>query len=411
MTASLTPPAAAANSLSSPVDMKEYGHYASSLPIIAARYQESAVQVDWQVLETIESAEFPLLWLRDHCACDACRHPQTYERTQFILDLHPSVVEVAPGICVADGHLTLTWSDGHLSRFDAGWLYQLRPHQQAWQPCIVPANVAWAEDFIPHRTDFADYMAGGRARLDWLHALCRDGFAILQDGPHEGGEIDQVAATIGPIRATNFGGRFEVYSKPKPNNAAYTALGLELHTDLTNWKNPPDIQMLYCLANSAQGGESIFADGVAVAEALRAQDPEAFRLLAETAIDCRFADEETDIVTRATVIHLDENDQVIEVRFNNWLRDSLRLPPAQIMPWYRAYLAFWKILRSPRYRLDLRLAAGEMVAFDNRRVMHGRKSFDPQTGHRHLQGCYVDYDMVESALRVTARQSAGVRAE
>ena len=46
-------------------------------------------------------------------------------------------------------------------------------------------------------------------------------------------------------------------------------------------------------------------------------------------------------------------------------------------------------------------------AFDNRRVMHGRKSFDPTTGRRHLQGCYVDYDMVESALRVTARQLAG----
>lgn len=407
MTDCLTPPAAAADSLSSSVDMKEYGAYANSLPVVAAHCADACIHVDWQVLDTRESGAFPLLWLRDHCACDTCRHPQTYERTQFIIDLDPSCLEVAPAINVQDGHLALTWSDGHASRFDAGWLYQLRPQQQAWQPNIVPANQAWAEHFIPHRSDFADYMAGGSARLAWLHALCRDGFAILQNGPSAGGEIDQVAATIGPIRASNFGGRFEVFSKPKPNNAAYTALGLELHTDLTNWKNPPDIQMLYCLANDAQGGESIFADGVAVAEALRKQDPQAFRLLAETTIDCRFADEEVDLEVRATVIHLDENDQVIEVRFNNWLRDSLRLPTAQIMPWYRAYLAFWKILRSPRYRLDLRLAAGEMVAFDNRRVMHGRKSFDPQTGRRHLQGCYVDYDMVESALRVTARQSSG----
>jgi gamma-butyrobetaine dioxygenase len=408
MTDCLTPPAAAADSLSSSVDMKEYGAYTNSPPIVAAHFADDCIHVAWQLLDTRESAAYPLLWLRDHCACDACRHPQTYERTQFIIDLDPNCLEMAPAISVEGGHLALIWSDGHASRFDAGWLYRLRPQQQAWQPSIVPANQAWAEHFIPHRSDFVDYMAGGNARLDWLHALCRDGFAILQNGPSEGGEIDQVAATIGPIRASNFGGRFEVFSKPKPNNAAYTALGLELHTDLTNWKNPPDIQMLYCLANDAQGGESIFADGVAVAEALREQDPQAFRLLAETAIDCRFADEEVDLVTRATVIHLDEHDQVIEVRFNNWLRDSLRLPPAQIMPWYRAYLAFWKILRSPRYRLDLRLAAGEMVAFDNRRVMHGRKSFDPQTGRRHLQGCYVDYDMVESALRVTARQTAGV---
>ncbi len=407
MTDCLTPPTATAASLSSSVDMKEYGAYANSLPIVAAHCADDCIHVDWQVLDTRESAAFPLLWLRDHCACDACRHPQTYERTQFIIDLDPSCLEEAPAINVEGGHLALTWSDGHVSRFDAGWLYRLRPQQQAWQPNIVPANQAWAEHFIPHRSDFTDYMAAGSARLAWLHALCRDGFAILQNGPSEGGEIDQVAATIGPIRASNFGGRFEVFSKPKPNNAAYTSLGLELHTDLTNWKNPPDIQMLYCLANDAQGGESIFADGVAVAEALREQDPQAFRLLAETTIDCRFADEDVDLVVRATVIHLDEHDQVIEVRFNNWLRDSLRLPTAQIMPWYRAYLAFWKILRSPRYRLDLRLAAGEMVAFDNRRVMHGRKSFDPQTGRRHLQGCYVDYDMVESALRVTARQTAG----
>ncbi|WP_228761525.1 TauD/TfdA family dioxygenase [Pseudomonas sp. MPC6] len=396
-----------AENFSQPVDMKEYGAYAASLPIVAANYTGACIQIDWQVLDSFESAAFPLLWLRDHCACDTCRHPQTYERTQFIIDLDPNCLEVAPAISVKGGHLALIWSDGHASRFDAGWLYQRRPQQQAWQSNIVPANQAWAEHFIPHRSDFTKYIAGGSARLAWLHALCRDGFAILQNGPSEGGEIDQVAATIGPIRASNFGGRFEVFSKPKPNNAAYTALGLELHTDLTNWKNPPDIQMLYCLANDAQGGESIFADGVAVAEALREQDPVAFRLLAETVIDCRFADEESDIVVRATVIHLDDNDQVIEVRFNNWLRDSLRLPPAQIMPWYRAYLAFWKILRSPRYRLDLRLAAGEMVAFDNRRVMHGRKSFDPQTGRRHLQGCYVDYDMVESALRVTARQAGG----
>jgi gamma-butyrobetaine dioxygenase len=405
MTDCLTPPAAAADCLSSSVDMKEYGACANSLPVVAAHFADDCIHVDWQVLDTRESGAFPLLWLRDHCACDTCRHPQTYERIQFIIDLDPSCLEVAPAINVADGHLALTWSDGHASRFDAGWLYRLRPHQQAWQLNIVPANQAWTEHFIPHRSDFTDYMAGGSARLAWLHALCRDGFSILQNGPSEGGEIDQVAATIGPIRASNFGGRFEVFSKPKPNNAAYTALALELHTDLSNWKNPPDIQMLYCLANDAQGGESIFADGIAVAEALREQDPEAFHLLAETTIDCRFADEEVDLLVRATVIHLDEHDQVIEVRFNNWLRDSLRLPTAQIMPWYRAYLAFWKILRSPRYRLDLCLAAGEMVAFDNRRIMHGRKSFDPQTGRRHLQGCYVDYDMVESALRITAHQT------
>ena len=39
----------------------------------------------------------------------------------------------------------------------------------------------------------------------------------------------------------------------------------------------------------------------------------------------------------------------------------------------------------------------------NQRALHGRTAFDPNAGRRHLQGCYVDKDGVESRLRVLAR--------
>ena len=35
---------------------------------------------------------------------------------------------------------------------------------------------------------------------------------------------------------------------------------------------------------------------------------------------------------------------------------------------------------------------GELMLFDNSRVLHGRTSYDPIQGHRHLQGCYIDLD-------------------
>ena len=47
-----------------------------------------------------------------------------------------------------------------------------------------------------------------------------------------------------------------------------------------------------------------------------------------------------------------------------------------------------------------------MVAFDNRRVLHGRREFDPNSGARHLQGTYLDRDMLASRLRVLARTTA-----
>ena len=54
--------------------------------------------------------------------------------------------------------------------------------------------------------------------------------------------------------------------------------------------------------------------------------------------------------------------------------------------------------------------AGDLVVFDTRRILHARKSFDPATGRRHLQGTYVDRDdhlsMVRTIRRRRDRQKA-----
>lgn len=41
--------------------------------------------------------------------------------------------------------------------------------------------------------------------------------------------------------------------------------------------------------------------------------------------------------------------------------------------------------------------------FDNRRVLHARDGFDPATGDRVLQGCYVGRDDFESRLKLLRR--------
>jgi gamma-butyrobetaine dioxygenase len=40
----------------------------------------------------------------------------------------------------------------------------------------------------------------------------------------------------------------------------------------------------------------------------------------------------------------------------------------------------------------------------NERALHGRTAFDPQLGRRHLQGCYIDKDGIESRRRLLRRQ-------
>ena len=40
-----------------------------------------------------------------------------------------------------------------------------------------------------------------------------------------------------------------------------------------------------------------------------------------------------------------------------------------------------------------------MFTFNNRRLLHGRTEFDPNSGHRHLQGYYMDRDEIIGRLK------------
>src|SRR2546421_2478797 len=118
--------------------------------------------------------------------------------------------------------------------------------------------------------------AGLRA---WIEGARTQGVVLLRGVPQRPGQLLEVGRRIGPVRASNFGEYYDVVSMANPNASAYTQMGLELHTDLSNWREPPDVQLLFCLKSSVTGGESVFSDGFRVAEDLRIADPEAFRLL------------------------------------------------------------------------------------------------------------------------------------
>ncbi|MEO0729163.1 MAG: TauD/TfdA family dioxygenase, partial [Pseudomonadota bacterium] len=123
-------------------------------------------------------------------------------------------------------------------------------------------------------------------------------------------------------------------------------------------------------------------------------------------IPLRFHDATTDIRTHDTVIRLGHDGRVAEVRFNGHIAGVFDLATDKLAPYYSAYRKFMALSRSDAYRTTLRLGGGEMVVFDNRRVLHGRDAFDPSTGYRRLRGCYVDRGEWDSRMRVLARNAA-----
>ena len=360
-----------------------------------------ALEVRWPDGRT---TSYPYIWLRDNCP--SAFHPQTEERTLDLLAVEPEPRPVSAE--ATDSTVNIVWSgDGHVSYFPLPWLAAHAPGERLEDPAAI-APAVWrsghAGAISRHRAPAI--LADDGALQSWLTDTARDGLSIVEGMADEPNAVVQLAERVGFLRQTNFGLTFEVLNRPDPNNLAFTAGRLPLHTDLPNQEVPPGYQFLHCLANEAVGGGSLFADGYAIARDLRAEEPEAFRMLCETPIPFRFHDAEADIRVHAPVIRLDSAGEPVEIRYNAHIAGVFDMSAEVLPAYYRAWRAIMARTRQERYIVSLKLAAGEMVVFDNRRVLHGREAFDPTTGFRHLRGCYVDRGEFDSRLRMLARRTS-----
>ena len=76
--------------------------------------------------------------------------------------------------------------------------------------------------------------------------------------------------------------------------------------------------------------------------------------------------------------------------------------PKYMDKFYKAYRKFAELLHDDKFSVKFRLNTGDMFSFNNRRVVHGRTEYNPNSGHRHLQGYYVDRDEIREMVSAKA---------
>jgi alpha-ketoglutarate-dependent taurine dioxygenase len=351
--------------------------------------------------------EFPSLWLCDNAP--AHRDPRNGQRLVDVADL-PEAPRIRSA-AARDGAIRIEW-EGALesASFDLAWLesqlesIEVRRPELAVHRWLEGASLDAAHAFA--WATLAEVEADAAIRSHWLTSLLQEGVAFLSGVPSTEPAIIDAMRPIGQIAETNYGLVFDVRSVAQPENLAYSDLGLGLHTD-NPYRDPvPGFQALHALVSSPDGGESVFADGFALAEHLRATDPDAFECLSRTAVPFHYRSQNAELYAERPLIQLDCAGTVRAVHYNSRSIAPLRLAARETAAFYAAYRRFAALLREPRLQLKFRLADGELVVFDNQRILHGRTAFSSARHARHLRGCYLTRDSVYSnaaLLRSAAR--------
>ncbi len=385
------------------------------MPLSVARISNGFVDLTWPDGTTLSAYSW---WLRESVvaegACDPTTREGTLDPAEFGDDLAVESAEIDDS-----GALNLTFSDGFRGSIHPGWLHHVAGghHHTA---AAIPSPAPWtAEEFSQPPTFDAQAVLRGDddELLAFLEAAVTFGLARLTGVPaHVPGCGDQGATTeglaavtdlIGARRPTNFGDIWNVKAEITgnfENTTANTGFRLGPHTDLPTRETPPGFQFLHCVANTVGGGWSRMTDGAAVVGHLQATEPETYEAL--HTLNWVFFNRSREHDHRWTGPMIDHGGpgSPLTIRAFYPVRAFPAMDPADVPRAYRAAKRFHQLGADPRFQIGYPFQPGDLVGFDNRRILHGRDAFDSNGGRRHLRGTYMDHDEIYSRLRVLTRR-------
>jgi len=358
-----------------------------------------------------EELRFPHVWLRDNCQCPSCFHRTSNSR---IIDIEQFDFDTSPtDVLLKDSCLLVSWPDSHHSRYSLPWLLarQFTPHNQHdWLDSYKPLPRSWtAYQFkqILQRYQYQNILNSDEVLLQWLKSLSVEGVALVEGAGTKTGRLQPLADRVAFLKQTYYGETFTVKAKPGATNVAYLSGSLQLHTDLPYYHYKPGVNMLHCIVQGSWGGgESQLVDGLSVCEWLREEHPHHYWILSTVPVvwEDRVVEggRHYHAIHRAPVI-CEEAGEVVRINWSQVQRGShFPVPIDQVTAWYRALQMFITRVHDQQSRVFYKLNPGEILTFNNMRVLHGRSTYE---GDRHLEGGYIDWDFVYSRIRVLSNVS------
>ncbi|KAJ4388544.1 hypothetical protein N0V93_006002 [Gnomoniopsis smithogilvyi] len=349
------------------------------------------------------------IWSRDACPCAHCVSESSGQKNFATCDIGTSP-QLQSSKILEDGSLQLVWArdfmggDSHTSNFPLLLLQRLLVYGSLPE-IFLPERYLWdraafEKDMEARTISYDAWMAGGESFAQSLLDLSQWGLILVKGVPETREAVKDITNKIGNLQATFYGETWDVISKPNAENVAYTNEFLCLHQDLMYNFDVPYIQLLHCMKNDCQGGDSLFSDGLRAAAELKHREPDAYMSLRTRSVNFQYSRNGHFYRHSRRVISHAEKPQLLASAIH-WS------PPFQgpfygvsdLDKWHKAAKAFKDSLEAPENMLQYRLQPGDCVLFDNSRILHGRTRFDTSSGLRHLHGTYLSKQSFLSAIR------------
>ncbi|KAK7911217.1 TfdA family Taurine catabolism dioxygenase TauD [Apiospora marii] len=353
-------------------------------------------------------------WLRDGCQCSSCVDPHSGQKNFGTTDV-PLDLPISSCRKTENGALEIVWqndflSNGRESHTSTYSAEQVDLFFTGQNKSRFPPVIFWDKQTIKRDITFIEYddwMNNDKALAAGVKKLHTHGILFIRNAPHSEESVISMSSRIGNLQETLYGRTWDVRSKPEAENVAYTSSFLGLHQDMLYLKDPPRLQLLHCLENSCDGGESLFSDASRAAHLMKIGPPELRDALSSRRVAYHY---------KKHGHHYENNHSVIDssghVRWSPPFQAPLRnLQKSEqgvedYRTWAAAAVRFQQLLEQEEFLFEYKMQPGDCVIFDNLRVVHGRRAFDTSAGSRWLKGTYNAHDVFMSKLRATDESDA-----
>lgn len=264
-------------------------------------------------------------------------------------------------------------------------------------------------------------LADVNVNLNMLKAILQVGLVKVRGAPLDQGVAalhDFCVARVGtmqkdPAREES---NWKITHREGAKSISYNpSLRLSNHTDQSVPPHGTPGLLLTMLYQHGYGNNTV-VDGFAVAKALRDEDPKAYELLASygvnaerdfiaSRVDASQTHTQSLVVSCKNPIFLtDAQGDLVRIQYNEVFRMPSQLPFDVFPEWYAALEKFVSLIHNPAFERSVPMQTGEMLIFQNWRVLHGRAGH--QSPDRTLVGGTVTREAFVSKARQLMRLQA-----